>query len=96
MSTGNTRLQEGTRVVHHTGARGTVRGYHRSSLVVACDGGGSAIAPAHFTAWRELTADELAAEVLAPMAPGSDQHRSFVVCPLCGFTNSRHAPGCAR
>ena len=63
MSTEITRLAEGTRVIRGNGTtRGTVAGYHRSSLVVTVDGGGTDSSPAAHRAWRELTAEEQAEE----------------------------------
>ena len=100
MSTEITRLAEGTRVIRGNGTtRGTVAGYHRSSLVVTVDGGGTDSSPAAHRAWRELTAEEQAEEQqapLAPAAPGSTQLRSFAVCPSCGFTDRKHSDSCPR
>lgn len=93
--TAEIRFETGTRVVNRHGVRGTVNGYWKGNLSVAIDGGGSDSGPAHHNAWRALTAEELAAETLAPSAPGSSELRSFAVCRSCGFTNSQHSPSCA-
>lgn len=67
MSSEITRLAEGTRVARTAAPhiRGTVAGYHRQSMVVRVDDGGTHSGPAHHRTWREMTERELLEEATA-------------------------------